>query len=203
MILIGCVQKRLLYGLFACASWVLHLERGGGTLSVCMPQCVFQMEPGPGALKNPCLCHPISGLSQGAPEVQPHSTKLKDCGAPSFQTFLALHLTPHSCTQVHRYFFPSNIVQTSESVKCWCHLVCSLYGNGGAAPGPWAPGTPETLWWQVFAYANTWDCPRGQVLLCLQKWPRLVAHAAPSHPIRQSFIDLLSPLFFQNRAWAH
>lgn len=66
MILIGCVQKRLLYGLFACASWVLHLERGGGTLSVCMPQCVFQMEPGPGALKNPCLFHPISGLSQGA-----------------------------------------------------------------------------------------------------------------------------------------
>ena len=29
-----------------------------------------------------------------------------------------------------------------------------LLSSVGAAPGPWAPGTPETLRWRVLAHAN-------------------------------------------------
>lgn len=61
-----CPKASVVWLVCVCQLGVAPGKGGGGTLSVCMPQCVFQMEPGPGALKNPCLCHPISGLSQGA-----------------------------------------------------------------------------------------------------------------------------------------
>lgn len=70
MILIGCVQKRLLYGLFACASWVLHLERGGGhTVCVYAPVC---LPDGAGARspKEPMLVPPHKWPFPGSPQPQ-------------------------------------------------------------------------------------------------------------------------------------
>lgn len=54
-----------------------------------------------------------------------------------------------------------------------------LPSSAGAASAPWTPGAPETLQWQVLAHALAWACLRGQVLLRLEKWLRLVGHAAP------------------------
>lgn len=65
MILIDCVQKRLLYGLFACASWVLHLERGGAHCvyaPVCLPDGAGARSP-----KEPMLVPPHKWPFPGSP----------------------------------------------------------------------------------------------------------------------------------------
>lgn len=142
-------MSSLLHGLFVCASWVLHLERGVAH-SLCvygMPQCSFQMELWPGALKNPCLCHHTSGLPQGALSPKGAVTQHTAeglwgscfpnlfCIAPHPSQLNSLHRRSY-ITQV-RYFSPSNILQTSESVNVgvvWCahciEMVEQLLGHG-------------------------------------------------------------------------
>lgn len=70
-------------------------------------------------------------------------------------------------------------IQGGGWVRSWSQDLIKLPSSMGAAPGPRAPGRLETFRWQVLARANAGVCPRGQVLLCLEKWLQLVGHAAP------------------------
>lgn len=64
----------------------------------------------------------------------------------------------------------------SQELITGSHQTPKQHGSCSRAMGSWQIGD---LRWQVLARANAGVCPRGQVLLCLEKWLQLVSHAAP------------------------